>query len=258
MHALILKLTRIRESDAIVDFLTDNDHVIHAYARGFRNSRKFPNSLELFSVYEIEVTQGNSDKLWLNSAYSEQVFTALVNDVVSYASASAILETVDTAHAEDSPMPNIFRTILQAFAAMEAAPDLAVLVLAWVEARILYVQQILPNLKLCSGCGKSLIQSSYFQQEQGFLCKTCTHGEENVPACVYSALRRLLQVPMQDILVSAVRVNDAEKRRTVLHETTRLLAHCLRDSSTRRTLNAHVCLGETAFEDHEFLGAPAQ
>jgi len=258
MHALILKLTRVRDADAIVDFLTDTDRVIHAYARNFRNNRKFPNSLELFSVYEIEVSQGNLDKLWLNSAYSEQVFTELVKEVTCFAAASAILETVDVAHAEDTPMPNIFRTILQAFAAMEAAPELAVLIHAWVEARILYVQQILPNLKLCSGCGKVLEKSAYFQQEQGFLCEPCTHGQENVAACVFSAIRRLLTVSMQDVLISAVRVNDTEKRRAVLHETTKLLAHCLRDSSTRRALNAHVCLGETAFEDHEFLGAPAQ
>ena len=256
MHALVLKLTKVRDADAIVDLLTQTDQVIHAYARNYRTSKKFPNSLELFSVYEMEFSRAGDGRYWLNSAYSEQVFSALTGDLVSFSCASAMLETIQVAHAEETPMPNLFRTVLQAFAAMEAAPEMAILVFAWVEARILYVQQILPEMKICAGCGKRIERSSYFQQEEGFLCNVCVHGEENVTPSVYAAICRLIETPMQEVLITAIRANDAEKRKRVLHEATRLLAQCLRDASSRRTLNAHAVMGESAFEDNNFLGTP--
>ncbi len=253
MHAIVISMTKIHDTDAVVDLLTETDQVIHAYARGFRTSKRFPNGLELFSVYEIDVSAAQGGRFWFNSAESVQPFSGILSDMTCFACASAMLETISVAYADETPMANLFTTVLQAYAAMEAAPELATLIFAWVEARILFVQQIMPDLRLCSGCGKSIEKSAYFQQEQGFLCEACAHGEENLASWAYSAIRRLVSTPFQTVLTSAVRANDGQKRLTVLHEATRLMAHCLRDLSSRKALHAHIMMGETAFDDAEFL-----
>lgn len=253
MNAIILSLTKIRETDAIVDLLTDADRIVHAYARNYRTSKKFPNGLELFSVYDISLTSADNGHVWLNGAYSEQPFSKLVADVTSYACASALLETVNVAYAEDAPMPNLFRTMLQAFAAMEAAPDLSPLVHAWLEARIVYIQQLLPDIRFCAGCGKPLVRSSHFQQEQGFLCEACAHGDENVMEQVFPGIRRLVSTPLQTVLGAALKADAAEARQALLHSIARLLGCCLRDFSTRRTLKAHAFMGETVYSDASFL-----
>lgn len=253
MNALILNLTKIHDTDAIVDLLTDTDVLVHAYARNYRTSRKFPNGLELFSVYDVAISPSDNGHYWFNSAYSEQPFSKIVADVASFACASAILETANVVYADETPMPNLFRTLLQAFAAMEVAPELSPLVHAWLEARILYVQQILPDIRACAGCAAPLTQSAFFQQEQGFLCATCAHGEENVDPRVFPGLKRLILTPLQTVLTSALKTNAAEARQAILHEVTRLLGCCLRDFSSRRTLRAHAVLGETVYGDLAFL-----
>ena len=258
MNALILNLTKIHDTDAIVDLLTDADMPVHAYAKNYRTSRHFPNGLELFSVYEVSLSASNNGHYWFNSAHSEQPFSKIVSDVTSYACASAILETVNVAYADETPMPNLFKTLLQAFAAMEAAPDLSPLIHAWLEAHVLFVQHILPDIRLCSGCAAPLDHSAYFQQEQGFLCTTCARGQENLPERVLSGLRRLISAPLRAVLASAVQTNAPEARHALLHGITRLLACCLRDFSTRRTLRAHAFLGETVYSDPFFLEPVAQ
>lgn len=247
MRGIIIHITKVRETDAIVDVLTETDQVIHAYARNFRTSKKYPNGLELFSVYDMACTRAQEGRFWLNSAFSEHPFSGILQGVSVFASASAVLETISVAYAEESPMPNLFTTLLQALAAMEAAPELSVLVYAWLEARILYVQQIMPDMRLCAGCGEVLTKSSYFQQEQGFLCSQCAHGAENLASHVYSGLRRLVSSPMQAVLMSAVKSGDAAKRLSILRDVSQLMVACLRDLSARKTLPAHEVLCDTVF-----------
>lgn len=244
MNAIILRLATVRDQDAIVDLLTDNDQLITAYANHYKSTRNFPNGLEVFSVYEINCTQSNAKMARLSSALCVQSFPKLTHDLCAYACACSSLETVASISNIDAPPPELFKTLLTLWAAMQAAPDMANLALAWFEIHILDAYTAMPNLDLCAECAMHLEVSTYFQQELGFLCKTCTHESDNIQGFILPALRKLRGQSLTQTLSKALSAGKHAQRTRILLPLLKILASIIQDSGARKNLKAHNYLFE--------------
>ena len=249
MHGIILRTTKIKDSDLVVNWLNDEDRLVSTYAGHVQGSRQFPNALELMTIYEIEYRQKAAQTMGsLRSAYSVERFDNLIENMAGLSCASAALEAVSNLCPDDATVIDLFSTLLQALAVMNTAPELAVMVLAWFECFLVNQLGVMPNLEICSQCARPIEKSSYYQQELGFICKSCAHDEANIPEFVLEAIRRLRFQSLRATVQKALAINDAEKRRKVLAPVLRFLVSIMCDNSTMKRLKAHRFMAETTLE----------
>ncbi len=249
MHGIILRTTRIKDCDLVVNWLTDEDRMVATYAGHVQGSQRFPNALELMTVYEIEYSQKPGQTMGsLKSAYSIERFDRIIEDMNSLSCASAALEAVSNLCPDESTVIDLFSTLLQSFAVMNTASELSVMILAWFECFLCYQLGVMPNLEICSQCAKPLIKSAYYQQELGFICKKCAHDESNIPEFVLEAIRRLRFQSLRETVQKALAINDEAQRRKVLAPVLKFLVSIMCDNSTMKRLKAHRFMAETALD----------
>lgn len=247
MNALIIRSTRIKDSDAIIDWLTDDDRIVTTYAAHIQTNKAYPNGLELMNIYELELVERPSQEFArMTSALCVERFDHIIDDMPSYASACAAIEMIANVCPKDSVIVDLFSTVLQTFAVMNTAHDLSTTVLAWFECFVLHQLGAMPNLEMCAKCAKPLEKSEWFQQEVGFLCADCAMHQTNIPAFVLEAVRRLCYQNIRTTVQKALARNDEMQRRRVLRPVLRFLMAVMCDNSAYKTLKAHKFMAETA------------
>lgn len=254
MNGLILRTTRVKDADAIVDWLLDDDRIVTTYAAHVQSNRSYPNSLELMTVYEVEVTERPGQDMWrLNGAWSAERFDALLGNMSAYACACAALEAVGNVCPKDASVVDLFSSLLSVFAVMNTAQELSSTVLAWFECFLLHQLGAMPNLDMCAQCAKPLSKSEWFQQEVGFLCPDCVLQQKNIPAFVLEGIRRLRYQTIRQTCQNALAKNDEIQRRRVLSPVLRFLAAVMRDNSPVCRMKAHRFMAETALNEMDWV-----
>ena len=247
MNALIIRSNKIKDSDAIIDWLTDEDRIVTTYAAHIQTNKAYPNGLELMNVYELElVERPNQEFARITSALCVERFDHIIEDMPSYACACAAIEMIANICPKDAVVLGLFSTVLSVFAVMNTAHDLSTMVLAWFEGFVLYQLGAMPNLEMCAKCAKNLVKSEWFQQELGFLCDDCAMHQTNIPAFVLEAIRRLRYQTIRTTVQNALARNDEMQRRRILTPVLRFLAAVMCDNSSFKMLKAHRFMFETA------------
>ena len=249
MHGIILRTTKVKDSDLVVNWLNDEDRLVATYAGHVQGSQRFPNALELMTVYEIDYSLKAGQTMGsLKSAYSTERFDHIIEDMNSLSCASAALEAVSNLCPDESTVIDLFPTLLQSLAVMNTAPELSAMILAWFECFLVYQLGVMPNLEMCSQCAQPLLKSSYYQQELGFICKKCAHNESNIPEFVLEAIRRLRYQSLRETVQKALAVNNESQRRKILAPVLKFLVSIMCDNSTMKRLKAHRFMAESALD----------
>lgn len=249
MYGIIFRQSKVRDNDAITDWLTDSDTTLTAVASHIQGSKSFPNGLETMCVYEMTCDRRKSGDMWrLETAYSARRFDGLLQNIASYACASAALEAVANVCPTDSAIDGLFESLLSSLAVMNTAPEYSAMVLAWFECHLFSQIGALPNIDYCAQCAKPLRRSKWFQQEVGFLCEGCAHGEENIAPIVLESVRRLRQQSLRQTMQNVVeRGASIEKLNSVLDHVLRFLFAIMSDNSAIRRTKAHVFMRDAVF-----------
>ena len=147
MYGIIFRQSKVRDNDAITDWLTDSDTTLTAVASHIQGSKSFPNGLETMCVYEMTCDRRKSGDMWrLETAYSARRFDGLLQNIASYACASAALEAVANVCPTDSAIDGLFESLLSSLAVMNTAPEYSAMVLAWFECHLFSQLGALPNI----------------------------------------------------------------------------------------------------------------
>lgn len=240
MNAIILRITRLKDSDAIIDWLTDTDVILTTYAARIQTSKAYPNGLELLCIYEIEQTRrSNQDMGRLTSALCIERFEALTADMQAYACACAALEAIGNVCPKDSHVFELFSSLLATLAVMNTAPELALMALAWFECFMMHQLGALPNLEMCAQCARNLDKSTWFQQELGFLCTSCANGQTNIPAFVLFGIRKLRYQTLRTTVQNALQRDDVQNRTRILVPMLQFFMAVMSDNSSLTRLKAH-------------------
>ncbi|MBQ9818097.1 MAG: DNA repair protein RecO [Proteobacteria bacterium] len=256
MNALVLRLTRTKDADAVVDWLLDDDRIITTYVAHIQGTKAYPNGIELMNVYEVEISQRPNQTMGrLHSAYSIERFGQIIEDLSAYACACAALEAITNVCPKESTVIDLFSTLLSVFAVMNTANELSATVLAWFECFLFHQLGAMPNLEICAQCARPLQKSEWFQQELGFLCPECANRMNNLPAYVLEAIRRLRYQTIRTTVQNALAKNDEQQRRKILEPVLKFLAAVMCDNSPIRHLKAHRFMGEVVFGDSQWLGS---
>lgn len=249
MYGIIYRQAKVRDNDAITEWLTDSDVTLTAAASRVQGSKSFPNGLEMMCVYEMTCERRKSSGMWrLETAYSTRRFDGLLQDIASYACASAMMEAVANVCPTDSSFEGLFEALLSSLAVMDTAPEYAVLVLAWFECRLFGQLGALPNIDYCAQCARLLRGSKWFQQEVGFLCDCCAHDNENIAPIVLDSVRRLRYQSLRQTMQNAVeRGASIKKLNSILAPVVRFLFAIMKDNSAILRTKAHVFMRDVVF-----------
>ena len=239
MHGIILRKTKVKDSDLVVQWLTDDDLVVAAYAAHVQSSKSFPNGLELMTVYEIELVTRPNAMVRMKSAYHVEQFDNLITDSSANACACAALESVSCVSPDDSIIIDLFSTLLQTFAVMNTVPELSPMLVAWFESFLLHQFGVLPNLDICAQCARPIVTSAFYREEVGFICTECAQNNTNISPFVLEAIRRLRTQSIRETVQKAMVRNNEKQRLHVVSQTLRFLASVLVANGLTKKLNAH-------------------
>lgn len=244
MHGIILRKTKVRESDLVVNWLTDDDLIVAAYAGHIHGSKSFPNGLELMTVYEIEMSSRPNAMVRLKTAYHIEQFDNLMCDPAANACACAALEAISNVCPDDSIVMDLFHTLLQTFAVMHTAPELSAMILAWFEVFLLHQLGSLPNLEICAQCANPITKSEFYREEFGFICPNCAQNLTNIPSFVLESIRRLRTQDIRTTVQNALAKNNESQRNRVISQTLRFLVAVMLENSGMKRLSAHKYMAD--------------
>lgn len=179
LKALVLRKTKLGETDVIVTILAADGRQVRAVAKGLRKpGSRFGGRLEPYSVVDLLMHTGRSLEV-VSEARTVRAHAALREDLDRMAAASVVVDLLDKIAVEGQVEPRLFdlaSTTLDIMddAAIEALPRLVVAFLV----KALAMHGYRPELHSCSACAGELEGATSFSHTSGgALCSSCAAGD---------------------------------------------------------------------------------
>ena len=207
-RAIVLRKTKLGESDLILALLAEDGSQIRAVAKGARKpASSFAARLELYSVVDLLVARGRSLDI-VKEARLVESNERLRRDIEHAAGAAPIAELLDRVTQMGLENPRLFaltRTALSSLGRVDPAQVPAVCAAHLLKT--LAFAGLRPSLDVCVSCGRDveavpesgLMALSY--QEGGAVCAACRSSVETVlvPASTVAWCRALLSSTFAEI-----------------------------------------------------------
>lgn len=221
LRAVVLRKTKLGETDLILTLLASDGRQVRAVAKGARKSKsRLGARVEPFSVLDLLMHSGRTLDI-ISEAETFATHDALRADYDRTMAASVVADLLDKGSVEGQSEPQIFEMALVTLDVMESAPvdSLEALVLAFL-LKALAMHGYRPSLDRCAACGGEPGTMIAFSVESGgVLCESCSGGSGGTQPLTreaQDALRALLRARMADVpeleMTSALR---GEVRRIV-------------------------------------------
>ena len=213
-QALVLRKTKLGETDTIVTLLADDGRQIRAVAKGLRKpGGRFGARLEPYAVVDLMLHTGRSLDM-VTEAVTISSHSVLREDYDRAAAASVVADLLDKISVEGQPEEQLFALSCTTLDVLSDAPceALPALVVAFL-AKALAMHGYRPELELCAVCGVPAADSATMSPAAGgVLCSGCAMSEGGgVPfspegrAWLARLLKaRMVEVPALDMPIQAV------------------------------------------------------
>ncbi len=184
LHALVLRRTKLGESDVICTLLAENGSQVRAIAKGARKpSSPFSSRLEVYAVCDLLLSQGRSLDI-VKEARLVQGNAHLRNDISLMQAAAPIVELLDRATQAGLQDERLFPMSCAALSALGGAACPHPLITSAQLLKSLAVLGFRPRLDACVSCGKALRLPGgsetvpFSVLEGGVLCSACAPSFE--------------------------------------------------------------------------------
>ena len=152
VRALVLKRTKLGETDVICTLLAEDGSQLKAVAKGARKpSSSFTSRLELFSCCDLLLVQGKSLDI-IKEARLVEGHTALRSRLELTEAASPMVELIERATLDALENKQLFPMTMKALSYLEKAPDESLLLIT--SAQLIKAVSFLgfkPELRACIG-----------------------------------------------------------------------------------------------------------
>ncbi len=214
--ALVLKRTKLGESDIIATFLLDDGSQLRAVAKGARKpSSAFSSRLEIFSLCDLLLVQGKNLDI-VKEARLINAHTHLKTDIDMFKAASPVVEFLDKASQIGLEVPRIFdlsAKTLATFSLVETNDEMLKLTVAFL-LKALAFMGFKPSFLNCVLCGEEVdcnnaSRIAFSSLDGGVVCVRCLSHTQTV---FYAADQiRWLQVLLYSSLeeVASYSITDA-------------------------------------------------
>lgn len=174
-EALVLRHTKLGESDVIVTFLVKDGSLVRAVAKGLRKSgSRFGARLEPFSVVDLHLSSGRTLGIVTDVAPIEP-HIACRGDFERTSAASAIVDVVARTSLEGQAERVVFDLTRTALDTVCAADIRALpLVVATFLLKLLAVHGYRPSADGCPLCGGADVVATRVSLDVGFVCDACS------------------------------------------------------------------------------------
>jgi DNA repair protein RecO (recombination protein O) len=203
-RALVLRKTKLGETDAILTLLASDGHQVRAVAKGLRKpGGRFGARLEPFAVVDLLLHTGRSLDV-ITEAQTVATHASLREDLDRSSAASVVADLLDKISVEGQPEPHLFALSTTTLDVMATAPvdALPALVIAFL-VKAMAMHGYRPQLESCACCAQEAGESREFSVSGGgALCQEC--GELDGATVRFGPegrawLERLLQARMAEI-----------------------------------------------------------
>lgn len=175
LRALVLRKTKLGETDTILTLLAQDGREVRAVAKGLRKpGGRFGARLEPYSDVELMLHTGRTLDV-ITEASTLDAHSGLREDFDRAAAASVVADLLDKIAVEGQVEERLFALAATSFSVMETAPveQLTVLVVAFL-VKAMSMHGYRPTLDVCACCGGEPGESKAFSMSAGgVLCETC-------------------------------------------------------------------------------------
>lgn len=174
---IVLKKTKLGETDLIINGFCEQGHQIRAVAKGARKpGSKLGVHLELYSQTRVLVSKGRSLGI-ITEAQTVRSNESCRSDVLHSAGAAAIVELLDRISADGVADVRLFALVGEALRSVGAVSDAAVrMITAAALLKIASQSGVRPSLKECVFCGTEIerrIRTAFSFSQGGVICEAC-------------------------------------------------------------------------------------
>lgn len=228
LHGLVLREVKFKEADKMLTVLTQEEGKISVRARGaLRKSCRFAAASQQLVYSEMTVFE-NRGRLSLEEASVIEDFSALRENIVSFALGVYFSELLEAISDEDSPDPEMLRLGLNSLFALSREMYSPRLIKAAFELRAMCIAGYAPPLDCCAICGRTEFSAGLLDMVGGaLLCPECAAAEgasgESVDAGVIAAMRHITDSDLKKIFSftlgdeqTAVRLGRLTEKYTLL------------------------------------------
>jgi DNA repair protein RecO (recombination protein O) len=201
LRVLVLRKTKLGETDLILTLLASDGRQVRAVAKGARGPRgRLGARTEPFTVLDALLHTGRSLEI-LAEAETLASHDALRADYDRTVAGAVVLDVLDKISVEGQAEPRLFDMALATLEAMESGPieALGLLVSAFL-LKALAMQGYRPALDACASCGRPLSGDSSFSVEAGgAVCAACGGGGARLDEDARLLMRALLRARMDEV-----------------------------------------------------------
>ena len=187
LSALVLRRTKLGESDVVCTLLAEDGSQVRAIAKGARKpSSPFSSRLEVYAVCDLLLSQGRSLDI-VKEARLVQGNAHLRSDISLMQAAAPIVELLDRASQDGLRDTRLFPMACAALSAFASATCPCSLIASAALLKILAVLGFRPRLDLCVACGKPIRFDAgpgtipFSVSEGGVLCRDCSSIFDAMP-----------------------------------------------------------------------------
>jgi DNA repair protein RecO (recombination protein O) len=206
-HALVLKKTKLGESDLIVTLLSEDGRQLRCVAKGARKpGSRFAARLELFSVAEVFMHQGRSLDTVTDARLVGQGSYRWGSDPARAAAACVLCEFLEKATREGDGEPRLFPLCVEALRCIGTQEhDALELLVAAALLKCAAQMGYRPALYECSSCGEPLGDLGsggglgFSLEGGGGLCAPCAVASAKLDPAFLGWLRLLLGGRLADL-----------------------------------------------------------
>ncbi len=179
LTVLVLRKTKLGETDVILTLLAEDGRQVRAVAKGLRKpGSRFGARLEPYAVADLLLHTGKSLEV-VSEARSASSHAALREDLDRSAAAAVVVDMLDKIAVEGQTEPRLFGLACATLDALEAAQGqtLQALVVAFL-VKALAMHGYRPELESCAACAAEAEGSDTFSLSHGgILCESCGDGD---------------------------------------------------------------------------------
>lgn len=204
LQALVLRKTKLGETDTILTLLAEDGRQVRAVAKGLRKpGGRFGARLEPYAVCDLMLNTGRSLEI-ITDARTVASHSGLREDLDRSGAAAVVADLLDKISVEGQNEERLFALATTTFDVMETAPveSLPALVVAFL-VKAMAMHGYRPQLESCACCAQEVGETREFSVSGGgALCPQC--GSLDASTVRFSPegrawLTRLLQARMAEI-----------------------------------------------------------
>lgn len=204
LQALVLRKTKLGETDTILTLLAADGRQVRAVAKGLRKpGGRFGARLEPYAVCDLMLNTGRSLEI-VTDARTVSSHSGLREDIDRSAAASVVADLLDKISVEGQQDARLFALSTTTLDVMETAPlsALPALVIGFL-AKAMAMHGCRPQLESCACCAREVGESHEFSVEGGgSLCPQCgalDGSSVRLDPAGRAWLERLLKARMSEI-----------------------------------------------------------